>query len=244
VIRRRTGGATAAGASGVGENRLLAALPRPERDRLLPSTDLVELAAGQALQEPAEPIEWLYFPLTAVVSMLSQLTHGHLIEVYTVGCEGVLGLPVALGGETTPFRATVEVRGTARRVAARVVREEIARGGALKGLLDRYAQALLTQTAQWAACNRLHPIDQRCARWLLLTHDQVQADQFSLTQQVLAQKLGARRQSVTAAAGMLQQAGLIRYSRGRITVRDRVGLEAASCECYGVVRREYDRLLG
>jgi CRP-like cAMP-binding protein len=156
----------------------------------------------------------------------------------------VVGLPVALGGDSTPFRATVEMKGRARRMAARVVREELARGGALKGVLDRYAQALITQTAQWTACNRLHSVDQRCARWLLLTRDQVQADRFPLTHEKLAQKLGARRPSVTTAARLLQKAGLIRYSRGQITVLDRTGLETVSCECYRIVRAEYDRLLG
>jgi CRP-like cAMP-binding protein len=244
VVRRMTRAAGAAEEPCADGSRLLAALPPSERERLLPSTDVVELAGGQALHERGEPIQWLYFPVTAVVSVVSQLADGHLVEVYTVGCEGVVGLPVALGGESTPFRATVEVPGLARRIAARVVREETSRGGPLKTLLDRYAQALLTQTAQWAACNRLHPIDQRCARWLLLTHDQVQADRFPLTHEMLAVKLGARRQSVTTAARMLQQAGLIRYSRGRIAVLDRAGLEAASCACYRVVRAEYDRLLG
>jgi CRP-like cAMP-binding protein len=222
---------------------LLAALPRPERERLLSLTDVVELASGQVLHEAGEPIAWLYFPLTAVVSLVSQLADGHLMEVGTIGSDGVVGLPVALGADSTPFLATVEVRGRARRMAARVVREESTRG-ALKAVLDRYAQALLTQTAQWAACNRLHPIDQRCARWLLLTHDQRQADRFPLTHEMLAQKLGARRPSVTTAARKLQHAGLIRYSRGRITVLDRVGLEAASCDCYRIVRGEYERLLG
>jgi CRP-like cAMP-binding protein len=223
---------------------LLLALTRTEREHLLPLTDVVELTPGQALHEAGEPIPWLYFPLTAIVSLVSHLPDGHLIEVATIGREGVVGLPVALGADSIPFRAAVEVKGRARRMAARVVREETSRGGALKGVLDRYAHAFMTQTAQWAACNRLHSIDQRCARWLLLTHDQVRADRFTLTHEKLALKLGARRPSVTTAARMLQQAGLIRYSRGRISVLDRAGLEAAACDCYRIVRAEYDRLLG
>jgi CRP-like cAMP-binding protein len=226
------------------ENRLLAALPRDERERLLPQTDVVELATNQGLHEVGESIEWTYFPLDAVVALASQLADGHLMEVCAVGCDGMVGLPAALGTDSLPFRAVVQIPGRARRMAARVVREESARGGALKRVLDRYAQALLTEVAQAAACNRLHPIDQRCARWLLMTRDRVQADLFPLTHESLALKLGARRPSVTTAARLLQNAGLIRYRRGQMTVLDRPGLERASCECYRIVRTALDRLLG
>jgi CRP-like cAMP-binding protein len=226
------------------ENRLLAALPRDERERLLPSTDVVELATDQGLHEAGDSIDWVYFPIDAVVALASRLADGHIIEVCMVGCDGMVGLQAALGTDSFPFRAAVQVPGRARRMAARVVREEAARGGAFKQVLDRYAQALLIQAAQSAACNRLHPIDQRCARWLLMTRDRTQTDRFPLTHESLALKLGARRPTVTTAARLLQQAGFIRYRRGQMTILDRAGLEGAACECYRIVRAEDQRLLG
>lgn len=229
---------------GTANNRLLAALPREERERLLPLTDVVELAASQGLHEAREPIGWVYFPIDAVAALVTQLADGRVVEVCSVGCDGMVGLPAALGAGSSPFRAAVQVPGRARRMAARVVREEASRGGALKGLLDRYAQALFTQAAQSAACNRLHPVDQRCARWLLMTRDRTQADRFPLTHESLAFKLGATRPTVTTAARLLSQAGFIQYRRGQMTILDRAGLESAACECYRIVEAEYDRLLG
>jgi CRP-like cAMP-binding protein len=224
-------------------NVLLALLPTVDRDRLLAGAEAVDLVAGHTLHAAGEPIAWAYFPDGAVVSVVSVFDDGHGVEVGTIGREGIVGLSLALGGGALPFRVFCQVPGRARRVPAAALRSEVARGGALKALLDRYAQALLIQTAQTAACNRRHPIDQRCARWLLMTHDRVGADRFVLTQEYLAVMLGARRAGVSLAATRLRASGLIRYSRGVITVVDRPGIEAAACACYRLVRAAEDRLL-
>ena len=226
------------------ENRLLAALPREDYERLLAKLDMVSLAIKQIVYEPNGPIPHVYFPTSAVTSVISIMEDGVGVEVATVGNEGMVGLPLFLGAATTPLQAFCQVPGAAARLKADVFRDEIDRGSPLHGLLQRYTQALLNQIAQSAACNRVHSIDQRCARWLLMTHDRVRADQFLLTQEFLAQMLGVRRASVNTAAGMLQKAGFIRYTRGRITVTDRPGLESASCECYRIIKEDFDRLLG
>ena len=194
---------------------------------------------------PADgPIHGVYFPRTAVCSLLTPLADESPVESATVGCEGLVGVPVLLGAQTSHTQALTQIPGTAARVDAGRFREWLATADGALPLFLRYAQVLLEQTAQSVACNRKHEMDERCARWLLATRDRVGADAFLLTHEFLAAMLGARRASVTVAAGMLQQAGLIRYSRGRVTVLDRERLEEASCECYRVVRDQHERLLG
>jgi CRP-like cAMP-binding protein len=229
----------------VEENRLLQSLPADQYTEILPYLEPVELSSRQVLWQPDTTIHSLYFPRTAVLSLLTPLAEDLPVEAATVGREGMAGTPVVLGVRVTHVQAIAQVPGRAARMdAERFATHLRQRDGALFPLLLRYAQALQEQTAQSVACNRRHAIEERCARWLLMTADRVGADQFPLTQEFLAFMLGVRRASVTVAAGMLQQAGLIQYHRGRITVLDRGRLEAASCECYAVVRRRYDKLLG
>jgi len=225
-------------------NRLLAALPRQDYERLRPSLEIVTSGIKDLVYEPNGPIAYVYFPLNCVFSLLTIMADGTAIEYATVGNEGMVGLPVFLGAETMPSRAYTQVPGEAVRMKAELFREAARPVGPLHDVLLRYTQALVSQLAQTAACNRLHSIEERCSRWLLMTHDRVAGDQFVLTQEFLGLMLGVRRQRVNAAAGLLQKAGLIRYRRGQITILDRQGLEAASCECYRVTRREFDRLLG
>lgn len=225
-----------------GENRLLAALPLVEQERLLPHLERVQLGLEEKLYEPDQPITHVYFPCTSVGSLLSVMEDGTAVEFGTVGREGMVGLAVFLGAESVPTLAFNQVTGDALRMTAERFRE-LSREGVFHHLLHRYAQAMFNQMAQTAACNRVHSLEERCARWLLMTHDRVGRDQFDLMQKFLAQMLGTHRPSVSVAAGMLQKAGFIRYSRGRITVTDREGLESAACECYARVSREFDRLL-
>jgi CRP-like cAMP-binding protein len=225
------------------ENRLLAALPASDRARLLARAETVHLDLRRSVHEANETIPHVYFPLNGVVSLTSQMEGGDVVEVGLVGREGVVGLPVFLGVDASPFRAFAQVAGEGRRVAAAAFREVVARGDGLHDVLLRYTHVLLTQTAQAAACNRLHPVEQRLARWLLMTHDRVGEDRFPLTHEFLGVMLGVRRASVTIAAGTLQQVGLIHYHRGQITVLDRPGLEAAACDCYRLIRAEYERVL-
>jgi CRP-like cAMP-binding protein len=227
-----------------GENRLLAALPVHEQERLLTRWERVSLAMAEPLIEPGARIEHVYFPLSGMYSMVVTMEDGSAVEVSTVGHEGLIGLPIFLGAECSPTKVFCQIPGEVLRMGVEVFREEVGRGGALAILILRYTQAALNQIAQSAACNRLHSVEQRMGRWLLMAHDRVEADEFPLTQQFLSEMLGVRRPSVSAGAAKLQGAGLIRYHRGRITVLERAGLEAASCECYRVVKREYDRLLG
>ena len=227
------------------ENRILRALPADQYARLLPYLEPVELANGQVLWQSNTTIHSVYFPRMCVVSLLTPLLNEAPVEAATIGREGIVGTPVVLGARTTAAQALAQVAGTAARVDVERFAGSLRRDdGALFPILLRYAQALQEQTAQSVACNRRHGIDERCARWLLMTQDRVGKEQFGLTQDFLAFMLGVRRASVTVAAGMLQRAGLIRYSRGRIAVLDRGGLEAASCECYGIVRQKYEELLG
>lgn len=228
----------------IGENRLLAMLPADQRDRLLRAGEEVKMEVRDVLYEPNEPIAFVHFPIDGVASLLTVMDDGGIVEVATVGNEGMVGLPVFLGAGSIPGRAVAQVPGAAIRIPSTAFQEELGRNGTLRDSLQRYTQALFTLISQSAACNRLHPIDERCARWLLMTHDRVGGDQFQLTQEFLSQMVGVRRASVTVAAGALQKAGLIEYRRGIIRVEDRKGLEAASCECYGVIKREFDRLLG
>jgi len=225
-------------------NRLLDALPRAEYERILPHLEGVPIAARQVVSEADAPIPHVYFPTGGVVSLVSFMERGAAVEIATIGREGLVGLPVFLGAESMPQRAFGQVSGFAFRMEAGAFRAEVARNDTLVRLLNRYTQAMFVQVAQTAACNRVHPVEKRCARWLLQTHDRVGEDVYTLTQEFLAQMLGVQRPSVNAAARTLLEAGLIKYVRGRITIVDRAGLESASCACYGVIRREFDHLLG
>lgn len=228
---------------GVPQNRLLAALPASEYERLAPHLQLVSLPIRQVLYEPNEPIKYVYFPIGSMVSLVSIMKDGSTIEVGLVGNEGMVGVPVILGGNITTTQAFVQVSDNALRMDADLLKSEFNRGGQLQLLLLRYTQALLTQVSQSAACNRFHTIEERLARWMLLVADAVESDEFMLTQEFISQMLGTRRSGVTVAAGNLSQAGMLRYSRGKITILNREALEATSCECYGVIRDEFTRLL-
>jgi CRP-like cAMP-binding protein len=224
-------------------NRLLAALPDAEYQRLIPHLEYVPLSFKQALHEVGEPIEYVYFPHRAIVSLLSTMEDGSMVEVYLVGNDGVVGIPAALGDNLATTIATVQVPGSGMRMKASVLKTEFGRGGSLQSLLLRYMQALFAFVSQNAACNRLHQLDGRLARWLLLVYDRVESNQLPLTHEFMAQMLGVRRAGVTEAANTLQQAGLIRYTRGKITILNRQELEAASCECYKIINGEFTRLL-
>ena len=227
-----------------GENRLLADLPRDEYDRLRPHLEKVSLPLRDILYEANGPIPHVFFPLHGVVSLVIVMDGGFSLEVGIIGNEGMVGTPVFLGSGSSPTRAISQVPGEALRMETKVFQEEMKRGGPLYGLVQRYTQAMINQISQSTVCNHRHSVEKRMCRWLLMSHDRVGADEFPLTQEFLAQMLGVRRPTVTAVAGTLQKAGLISYHRGRMTVLDRKGLEAASCECYEVVAKELDRLLG
>ena len=225
-------------------NRLLRALPPSELALLEPHLEPHTVATLELIAEIGDPIRHVHFPDTAIISLLSRAADGTLVENGTVGYEGMSGLPLALGVEWTPMLILGEVPGSSRRMEARIFSELLPELPVLGELLGRYAVYLLAQVSQSLACNSLHGLEQRCARWLLMTHDRVGGDEFQLTHEVLAQMLAVRRAGVTVAAGALMRAGLIRYSRGRVSVVDRAGLEASACECYGIVRQHRDRLLG
>ena len=225
-------------------NRLLAALPEPEFRRLQPHLVEVSLPLGQTLHEPGDKIETVYFPTQAMISQVSVMEDGSMVEVGIVGNDGIVGYPVYLGGSYTNTRAMVQIEGTALKLDANLLKAEFDRSPPLQRLLLLYTQAFLAQVSQTAACNRFHPTEERLARWLLQSQDFAASDQLYLTQDFLSNMLGIRRASVTVAAGTLQQAGMIRYNRGRIVILDRTALEATTCECYEIVRQEYDRLLG
>ena len=225
-------------------NRLLAALPQAEYLRLQPYLEPVPLPYRQSLYDARQPIPYVWFLERGVVSLLRVVQEGTLIEIAVIGHEGMVGLPVFLGTGSALAQALVQIPGAGLRMRATVFQREVLAGTPLHDLLHRYSQAYINQVMQGVACNRLHSIAQRCARWLLQTHDRVDADQFLLTQAFLAQMLGVRRASVGMVAGKLQKAGLIRYSRGVITILDRPRLEATVCECYQIIEAEYKRLLG
>ena len=225
------------------QNRLLAALPAAEFDRLAPRLELVAMPLGEALYESGGRLHHVYFPTTSIVSLLYVLENGASAEIAVVGNEGILGISLFMGGETTPSRAVVQSDGFGYRLKAGLLKREFNRGGPVLHLLLRYTQALITQMTQTAVCNRHHSIEQQLCRWLLLSLDRLSSDSLTMTQELIANMLGVRREGVTEAAGNLQRAGLIRYSRGRIEVLDRPGLENAVCECYAVVKTEVDRLL-
>jgi CRP-like cAMP-binding protein len=224
-------------------NRLLRALPAAAYARILAHLEPVEITTGQVLWRPDGPIHAVYFPRTVVCSLLTPLSDEAPVEAATVGFEGMVGVPVVLGAPTTHAAALGQIGGAAARVDAARLREWLAHEDGATSLLLRYAQVLQDQTAQSVACNRRHAMEERCARWLLATRDRVGGDLFALTHEFLAAMLGVRRASVTVAAGMLQQAGLITYRRGRVTILDGERLEEAACECYGVVRAQQERLL-
>ncbi|HEY9900852.1 MAG TPA: Crp/Fnr family transcriptional regulator [Candidatus Sericytochromatia bacterium] len=225
-------------------NRLLAALPDAEYQRLVPHLERVPLPVKQVLHKRGESIEYVYFPHRAIVSLISTPEEGSKVEVGLVGNEGLVGIPAVLGDNIATTTAIVQREDSGMRMEASLLKTEFQRGGVLQSLLLRYTQALYALTSQNAACNRLHNLEERLARWLLLVYDRVGSNQLQLTQEFIAEMLGVRRAGVTEAANHLQQAGLIRYSRGKITILNRQKLEAASCSCYGIINSEYARLLG
>ena len=225
-----------------GENRLLNALRRGNSDHELGPVELVSLTLKQELYTPNMPIEHVYFPVNGVVSMLAQLEEGLLVEVATVGNEGMIGLPLFLGTNTTPGKAFSQVPGDAYQMPAPEFKRHIEEPSNFTRVLHRYTQALVTQISQGNACNRVHNERQRCARWLLLTHDRVGSDEFPLTQEFLGQMLGVRRAVIEEIAGQLERAGTIDYTEGVVRVLNRPGLEAESCLCYSIIRDEYERM--
>ena len=225
------------------ENHLLSALPAEEYKRLVSSLQPVTFRLGEVLYESGGLLNHVYFPTTAVVSLVYAMQDGMTAEMGLTGNEGVVGVALFLGGDTTPNRAVVQIAGNAFQMDAATLRQEFARGGTFQRLLLNYTQALITQISQTAVCNRLHSVKQRLCRWLLMSRDRANSDELAMSQEFISNMLGGRRESVTVAARRLQDAGLIRYVRGHITVLDRKGLEATVCECYQVVKDETDRLL-
>ena len=224
------------------QNQLLAALPDSEWKRWQPQLEAVELPLGEVLYEPGNMLSHVYFPTTAIVSLLYVMQNGASAEIAVVGYEGIVGISLFMGGESTPSRAVVQSAGQGYRLPALAIKLEFNRAPVLH-LLLRYTQALITQMAQTAVCNRHHSLDQQLCRWLLLSLDRLSGNELQMTQELIANMLGVRREGVTEGALKLQAAGLIDYARGRIRVLDRPGLERRTCECYAVVKREYDRLL-
>jgi CRP-like cAMP-binding protein len=224
-------------------NRLLASLPDAEWQRWQPQSEWVDMPLGHVLYESGSKMTHVYFPTTAIVSLLYVMENGASAEIAVVGSEGVVGISLFMGGESTPSRAVVQSAGQGFRLRAQTVKEEFDRAGPVLHLLLRYTQALITQMAQTAVCNRHHSLDQQLCRWLLLSLDRLRGSELVMTQELIANMLGVRREGVTEGALKLQKAKLIRYARGHITVLDRVGLEKRTCECYAVVKKEYDRLL-
>ena len=230
-------------AQGPIQNQLLAALTRDEFERLAPHLQRVPLLLGEMIYEPGQQLQYAFFPSTAIVSLHYVTASGAAAESAGVGNEGVVGISLFMGGDTTPSSAVVQTAGHAYRLERHLLMQEFDRGGSMHRLLLRYTQALITQMAQTAACNRHHSLQQQLSRWLLLTLDRSPTHELVMTQELVASMFGVRRESVTEAAGRLQQAGTIRYRRGHITVLDRSGLETHACECYAVVRKELNRLL-
>jgi CRP-like cAMP-binding protein len=225
------------------QNYLLAALPLPEQERLYPHLHLVPMRLGSVVYESGVVLRDVYFPTNSIVSMLYVLADGASAEISVVGNEGLIGIALFMGGETTPSRAIVQSAGFAYRLNGQMLKDEFHRNGEVQLLLLRYTQSLITQMAQTAVCNRHHSVDQQLCRWLLLSLDRLDSNQVAMTQELIANMLGVRREGVTDAAGKLEKLGVIRYSRGRITVLDRPKLEELCCECYAVVKKESDRLL-
>jgi CRP-like cAMP-binding protein len=224
-------------------NHLLAAIPATEWDRFAPHLAMVPLSLGDVIYEPGKEQPWVYFPTNSIVSLLYVMEDGASAEIAIVGNEGLVGISLFMGGNTTPSRAVVQSAGHAFRMRAEFIREEFNLAGPVQFLFLRYTQALLTQMGQTAVCNRHHDVDQQLCRWLLMSLDRLSSNELTMTQELIANMLGVRREGVTEAAGKLQRAGVISYSRGRIRVLDRVRLEQLACECYDVVKKEFARLL-
>jgi len=225
------------------QNSLLAALPDAEWKRWFSQLERVDMPLGQVLYEAGDTLKFMYFPITSIVSLLYVMENGASAEIAVVGKEGLVGVSLFMGGESTSSRAVVQSAGIGCRLNSKVMKSEFDRAGPVLHLLLRYTQALLTQMAQTAVCNRHHSLDQQLCRWLLLSLDRLDGNELVMTQELIANMLGVRREGVTEGALQLQKEGLIRYARGHITVLDREGLERRTCECYAVVKREYDRLL-
>jgi len=249
TILRRTPGAFTDREAGMSEtptpqqNHLLAALPDEVKDRLFPNLELVPMQLGKVLYESGDALRHVYFPTDAIVSLLYVMESGASAEISVVGNEGLIGVALFMGGESTPSRAVVQSAGSAYRLLGQRLKDEFNRHSEMMVLLLRYTQSLITQMAQTAVCNRHHSIDQQLCRWLLLSLDRLPSNQLTMTQELIANMLGVRREGVTDAAGKLQKLGVIEYSRGHIKVLDRPELERLSCECYAVVKKETDRLL-
>jgi len=225
-------------------NHLIAALPTESYERLQPSLEPMTFALGEVVYESGGPMRYVYFPTTSHISLLYTMIDGSTAEMGLVGNEGVVGIALFMGGETTPNRAMVQGGGAAFRMKAKAMLDEFKRGGEFQHLLLRYTQALITQISQTAVCNRLHSVEQRLCRWLLMTHDRAESDQLQMTHEFISNMLGVRREGVTVAAHRLQEAGMISYMRGHIKILDREQLLAHVCECYQVVKAEHERLLG
>jgi CRP-like cAMP-binding protein len=225
------------------QNHLLSALPKASWERLEPELELVEMPLGKVIYESGAKLDYVYFPTDSIVSLLYVMEDGHSAEIGIVGREGLVGIALFMGGETTPSRAVVQGGGTAYRLPGRLLKSEFSEAGPLQRLLLRYTQALITQMSQTAVCNRHHSISQQLSRWLLMSMDRLPTNELVMTQELIANMLGVRREGVTESAGKLQKLGLITYSRGRITIIDRPALEDHACECYSVVKREFARLL-
>jgi CRP-like cAMP-binding protein len=225
------------------ENRLLAALPEAERERLLPNMELASLTLGQVIYESGGQMSHVYFPTNSIISLLYLMANGTTAEIGVTGYEGMVGISLFMGGDTTPNRAVAQSAGNAYKMKAKALQTEFVKGGTFQQLLLRYTQALITQISQTAVCNRLHSIDQQLCRWLLLSYDRLPSDKLVMTQNLISNMLGVRREGITIAARHLQEQGVITYVRGTITLLDRPRLEATVCECYQVVKNEYDRLL-
>ena len=226
------------------ENRLLAALPPDEYERLRPNLRPVSFSLGEVVYEFGGQLDYVFFPTNSIISLLYTMENGTSAEMGLTGNDGVVGIALFMGGGTMPNRAVVQSAGGALRMKAKVLQDEFALGGKFQYLLLRYTQALITQISQTAVCNRLHTVEQQLCRWLLINHDQLPADKLVMTHDLIANMLGVRREGVSVAAGHLQDLGLIEYSRGTVNILDRKGLERVCCECYSVVSTEYDRLLG
>lgn len=225
------------------QNRLFRALPEAVWKRLAPHIEIIEMPLGRVIYESGAKLDSVYFPATAIVSLLYVIEDGHSAEIGIVGNDGMVGIALFMGGETTPSRAVVQSAGVLYRLPGHILKQEFRDAGPLQRLLLRYTQALITQMAQTAVCNRHHGIDQQLSRWLLMSMDRLPSNELLMTQELIANMLGVRREGVTESAGRLQRLGLITYNRGRIIIVDRPALEAHTCECYGVVKREFGRLL-
>jgi CRP-like cAMP-binding protein len=226
------------------KNRLLALCDPREFDQIRAHLEPVALEYKLALYEPYRPIDWVYFPTAGVVSLVNTMANGAAAEVGTIGNEGMVGVPIVFGDRMAPTSAYVQVPGAGLRLRASILRDCLERSAGVRGVMLHYAHAFFNQVAQSAACNTFHSVDQRCCRWLLMTHDRVQSDEFLLTHEFLGMMLGVQRSSVSLAAAKLKKRKLIRYNRGQVTILDRAGLEKTSCECYATAKREFDRLLG